>query len=215
MKRIIIAGSSGMIGNEVLKLCIARDDVSEITLINRKPILNHDARIKEYIHKDFLNYDPIKEAFAHQDICFYCIGVYTGQVPKDEFNRITIDYTKAFASALKAKSPGATFCFLSGQGADRSGKSSVLFAKAKGIAENDLFHLGFPHSYTFRPGYIYPVEKRKEPNLFYSLIRPLYKPLSFIYPNIGVPSAKLAKKMVEVGFNQYEKDTLENQDIRS
>lgn len=215
MKNVIIAGSSGMIGNEVLKRCIARDDVSGITLINRKPTMDHDARIKEYIHKDFLNYNPIKEAFAHQDICFYCVGVYTGQVPKEEFNKITIDYTKVFASVLKSESPGATFCFLSGQGADRSGKSRVLFAKSKGIAENDLFDFAFPHTYTFRPGYIYPVEKRKEPNLFYSLIRPMYRILSFIYPNIGVTSAKLAQKMVDVGFNQFKKDTLENQDLRS
>jgi len=64
--------------------------------------------------------------------------------------------------------------FLSGQGADRDEKSKISFARYKGIAENYLFNKAFQQLYIFRPAYIYPVQKRKEPNLFYSSLRLIY-----------------------------------------
>ena len=57
-------------------------------------------------------------------------------MPKDEFRKITVDYTVSFATALKKGSPNAVFCFLSGQGADRTEKSRMMFARDKGHAEN-------------------------------------------------------------------------------
>jgi hypothetical protein len=90
----------------------------------------------------------------------------------------------------------------------------VLFAKAKGIAENYILSLKFPHTYIFRPGYIYPVEPRKEPNLLYKIFRLLYKPLSFIYPNIGLTSLQLAQKMITVSSFGSNKVVLKNSDIR-
>ena len=116
---------------------------------------------------------------------------------------------------LKQQSPNATFCFLSGQGADSSEKSRILFAKEKGIAENYLLRLQFANTYIFRPGYIYPVTPRKEPNFSYKVMRKLYKPISFIYPNIGVSSIQLANKMVSVGINGGDKIVYENKAIQN
>ena len=210
----MIVGSSGMIGNTILKLCLEHKEIEKITVINRKPLSIKNSKVTEILHTDFMNFDSVQQQFADHDICFYCLGVYTGQVPTQEFNKITIDYTKAFVNALKHVSPQATVCFLSGQGADSSEKSSVLFAKAKGIAENYILSLKFPHTYIFRPGYIYPVEPRKEPNLLYKIFRVLYKPLSFMYPNIGLTSLQLAQKMLAVGLLGNNKVVLENSDIR-
>jgi len=71
-----------------------------------------------------------------------------------------------------------------------------------------------PKTYIFRPGYIYPVTPRKEPNIGYKLFRMLYKPVSAIYPNIGLTSVQLANKMFTVGLNGNNKSILENNDIR-
>lgn len=215
IKNVLIIGSSGMIGGEILKLCLENSQIGTITLINRRTLNIKHNKINEIIHDDFLNFENVKYAFDNQNICFYCLGVYTGQVATTEFNKITIDYTKAIGLILKEKSPQATFCFLSGAGADSSEKSKVLFAKAKGIVENFLISLKFAKTYIFRPGYIYPVIKRKEPNLAYKLFRILYKPISFIYPNIGLTSLQLASKMLHVGLNNYNNIILENKDIRS
>ena len=214
MKNIIITGSNGMIGNLVLKNCLQNDGVKKVTSITRRPLGIKHQKLIEVIHEDFLDYSKIEEHFKNQDVCFYCIGVYTGQVPTDEFKKITVAYTKAFGETLRRNSNETSFCFLSGQGADISENSNILFAREKGIAENYLISLKFKQTYIFRPGYIYPDVPRKEPNLMYKIMRIIYKPISFIYSNIGVSSIKLSKKIVEIGLLGGDKTIYENKDIR-
>ena len=215
MKNIIITGSNGMIGNLILKECLLREDVNSVTSITRKPSGIKHRKLVEVIHTDFLDYSKIEMHLKDKDVCFYCIGVYTGQVPKEEFKEITVDFTKAFSETLNRNSNNVTFVFLSGQGADSSEKSSILFAREKGIAENNLLSLKFDRTYIFRPGYIYPVTPRLEPNFTYELMRALYKPVSFFFKNIGLTSVQLATKMIEVGLNGGNKTIYENKDIRS
>jgi nucleoside-diphosphate-sugar epimerase len=215
MKRVLITGTNGMIGQLILDLCLQRTDVANVTSITRKPLGITHPKLQEVIHTDFLDLSPIRDQFRNQDCCFYCIGVYTGTVPREEFRKITVDYTRAFAETLKQMSPEATFCFLSGQGADRTEKSKLMFAQDKGIAENLLERLAFKQLSVFRPGYIYPVKPRKEPNFFYRLSRILYKPfLSKVYPNIGLTSVQLATAMVKIGLEGATQQVYENKEIR-
>ncbi|WP_162128134.1 NAD(P)H-binding protein [Flavobacterium phycosphaerae] len=212
---VIIIGASGMVGGLILNKCLASFEVTQVTSIVRKPTQVSHTKLKEIVHTDFLDFSAIEEEFKHQDVCFYCIGVYTGQVSRTEFAKITIDYTRAFAEMLRKHNEKTTFCFLSGQGADRTEKSRVLFAKDKGIAENILFNLKFAKMHTFRPGYIYPVEPRREPNLTYKLMRLLYKPLlRWLFPFACVTSEQLTSVMVEVGLHGGHKEQYENNDIR-
>ena len=213
MKNVIITGGTGMIGSLVLEACLNRVDVANVTSIVRKATGRKHPKLVEVVHDDFLDFSAIKSHLRKQDVCFYCIGVYTGQVPTEEFKVITVDYTKAFAEALKKESPDAAFCFLSGRGADSSEKSAILFAREKGIAENILLGLNFPRVHFFRPGYIYPVTPRTEPNLGYKVMRVLYKIIAPIVPRTGVPSTKLAQKMVSVGLEGGDKIYYEHRDI--
>jgi len=213
LKNVIITGSNGMIGNLVLHDCLNRDDVKQVTSLSRKPLGIVHPKLKEVIHNDFMDYSNIEDTLKNQDLCFFCIGVYTGKVSKEEFKKITVDVTKIFATVLKRNSPNADFCFLSGQGADQAEKSKVMFAREKGIAENILLGLHFPHTYIFRPGYIYPVTPRKEPHFGYTFMRIIY-PLVKPFPNASVTSIQLATKMVEIGLNGGNKIVYENKDIR-
>lgn len=215
MKNVIITGSNGMIGSLILKNCLENPKMLSVTtIVRRKSGWNHP-KLREILHSNFEDFSTIESHFKNQDLCFYCIGVYTGKVPRDEFAKITIDYTKSFAEMLRRNNESTTFCFLSGQGADRSGSSKVMFAKDKGIAENLLFDLKFSQMYSFRPGYIYPSQPRVEPNFFYKVTRVLYRPLlSKVYPNIGVSSEKLADTMVAVGLQGSSLSIFENKDIR-
>ncbi|MES2005954.1 MAG: epimerase [Bacteroidota bacterium] len=216
MKNILITGSNGMIGRLILESCLERNDVAKITSITRKPIGITHPKLLEVLHDNFLDYSGIEQHFINQDTCFFCIGVYTGAVSRDEFRKITVEYTVAFAETLKRNSPEVVFCFLSGQGADSSEKSKVMFALDKGIAENALIKLNFKQLSIFRPGYIYPVTPRSEPNTMYRVMRILYKPLiSKIYPNIGLSSEQLANAMVHIGFNGGDKIIYENKQIKA
>jgi len=213
MKKALIAGATGMVGNHVLEYCLESDQISQVTVLTRKPTGKSDSKLKEIIHADFSTYEEANEAFENVDIGFFCIGVYTGTVDDELFKSITVDYAEAFAKGLHQASPESTLCFLSGQGSDRTEKSRMSFAKYKGMAENLIDEMGFRAWYSFRPAYIYPVVPREEPNLMYSLSRKLYPLIKLFGKNASIASTDLAKAMLEVGLNGADKSILENRDI--
>jgi nucleoside-diphosphate-sugar epimerase len=215
LKKVLIAGANGMIGQLVLQNCLNSDLVSSVITITRKPLAVQHPKLTAVIHNNFLNYTDIEDCFKNIDVCFYCIGVYTGQVPAKEFKIITVDITRAFCETLRRNSAETSFCFLSGQGADSNEKSRILFAREKGIAENSILRLQFKNTFIFRPGYIYPDTLRKEPNFGYIMMRFLYKPLSFIYPNIGLQSSQLANKIFTTGLLGGDRIIYENKFIRN
>ncbi len=215
-KNLVIVGATGMVGGLALQGALDDPRVGRVTSIGRRPTGASHEKLTEVLHQDFLDYGAVAEAFAEQDVALYCLGAYTGQLPDDEFRKVTLDYTVAFARALFAKSPGATFCFLSGQGADQSGKSRMSFARYKGAAEAALLSTGFPRVFIFRPGYIHPVTPRVEPNFSYRLMRGLYPALRLVYPNVGVSSEVLACAMLKAGLEgtgAHDAPVLENRDI--
>jgi uncharacterized protein YbjT (DUF2867 family) len=211
--KVIVAGGTGMVGSLVLQYCSELNEITEIISLVRRPSANYfHQKVKEIVLSDFEDYSQQASLFQHVDAAFFCIGVYTGQVPKEEFKKITVDYAVAFAGELKKNSPDATLCLLSGAGADRTEKSKTAFARYKGMAENQISNLGLSF-YSFRPAYIYPVTPRKEPNVMYRISRALYPLFRALGPNYSIQSTELARAMVKVGFNGAEKEVLENQDI--
>ena len=99
-----------------------------------------------------------------------------------------------------------------------TGRSRIAFARYKGEAENSLVATGFPHVYLFRPGYIYPVEPRKEPNLGYRVLRTIYPVFRVLFPNQVIPADALAHAMVDVVVREpgeSGRSVLENRDIRA
>jgi uncharacterized protein YbjT (DUF2867 family) len=131
---------------------------------------------------------------------------------------ITLDYTVEFARVFLGSSPDASFSFLSGSGADPTGRSRMAFARYKGEAEKALLKSGFPRLSIFRSGYIYPVEPRKEPNFSYRLLRSVYPVFQRLFPNQVIRADDLAKAMVDVAIRRgagTEQVILENRDIRA
>src|SRR5271155_4211951 len=97
------------------------------------------------------------------------------------------------ARVFRHSSPDASFSFLSGSGADTTGRSRMAFARYKGEAEKALLGSGFPRLYIFRPAYIYPVKPRKEPNFSYRLLRSVYPVFQLLFPNQVIRADDLAK----------------------
>jgi uncharacterized protein YbjT (DUF2867 family) len=158
------------------------------------------------------------ETLAGQGAAIFCLGTYTGSVPEAELRTITVDYTIEFARVLRLSSPGAAFSFLSGNGADPTGRSRIPFARYKGEAENALLAAGFPCVYIFRPAYIYPVEARKEPNSSYRLLRAIYPFFRVAFPNQVIRADDLARAIVDVALRRTGERggfVFENRDIRA
>lgn len=210
--KALITGSTGMIGGLIVDHCLQSDTITEVITIVRRPQSVEHPKLKPIVIKDFKTYDNQTELFQNIDVAYFCLGAYTGQVPKDLFKDITVDYAVNFAKRLQAESPDARLCLLSGQGADRKEKSRTAFAKFKGIAENQIVATGIEF-YTFRPSYIYPVTPRKEPNFMYKATRAMYPLIRLFGKNASIKSTELAEAMFRVGMDGGNQEILENKDI--
>jgi uncharacterized protein YbjT (DUF2867 family) len=217
-KRLVIVGASGMVGGYALRDALENPAVGRATSIGRKKLGISHPKLTEVLHRDFADCSALAGVLSGQDAAVFCLGTYTGSVSDAELRKITVDYTIEFARVLRGSSPGAAFSFLSGNGADPTGRSRMPFARYKGEAEKALLAAGFPHVYLFRPAYIYPVQARKEPNFSYRFLRWVYPVFRLLFPNQVIRADDLAQAMVHAvvsGTGQRGGPVFENRDIRA
>ena len=216
--RLVIVGATGMVGGYALRYALDNSEVKSVTSIGRKKLGISHPKLKEVLHQNFADCSALSDVLSGQDGAVFCLGTYTGSVSDAELHRITVDYTVEFSRVLRGSSPDAAFSFLSGNGADPTGRSRLAFARYKGEAENAVLAAGFPHVYLFRPAYIYPVEPRNEPNFSYRLLRAVYPVFRVLFPNQVIRADDLARAMVDLVLRQTQERQgliLENRDIRA
>src|SRR6266478_2744442 len=216
--RLVIVGATGMVGGYALRYALEQPAVGRVTVIGRRTVDISHPKLTEVLHPDFGDCSALAEALSGQDAAVFCLGAYTGSVSDVELRTITAGYTIEFARVLRTSSPTAAFSFLSGSGADPTGRSRMAFARYKGEAENALLASGFPCVYIFRPAYIYPVQPRKEPNLSYRLLRAIYPAFSVLFPNQVIRADDLARAMVDVVVRvgqEPQNVVFENRNIRA
>jgi uncharacterized protein YbjT (DUF2867 family) len=216
--RLVIVGATGMVGGYALRYALGHPAIGLVTAIGRSMLGISHPKLKEVLHPDFADCSALADALSSQNAAVFCLGAYTGAVSDAELRKITVDYTIEFARALHAASAGAAFSFLSGSGADPTGRSRLPFARSKGEAERALLAMGFFRVYIFRPAYMYPVDPRKEPNVGYRLLRAIYPAFRALFPNQVVRADDLARAMVNIavrGADKTENLVLENRDIRA
>jgi uncharacterized protein YbjT (DUF2867 family) len=207
-----------MVGGYALRDALENSAVGSVTSIGRRKLGISHPKLTEVLHRDFADCSVLAETLLSQDGAVFCLGAYTGSVADADLRRITVAYTIEFARVLRGSSPGAAFSFLSGSGADPTGRSRIPFARYKGEAEKALIAAGFPRVYLFRPAYIYPVEPRKEPNFSYRLLRGIYPAFRVLLPNQVIRADELARAMVDVAVHGTEErggSVFENRDIRT
>jgi uncharacterized protein YbjT (DUF2867 family) len=215
---LVIVGATGMVGGYALRYGLDHPAVGSVTSIGRRRLGILHPKLKEVLHQNFADCSALAEELSGQEAAVFCLGTYTGTVPDAELRTITVDYTIEFARVLRSRSPDAAFSFLSGNGADPTGRSRIPYALYKGQAEKALLAAGFPRVYIFRPAYIYPVEPRKEPNFSYRLMRAIYPAFRVLFPNQVIRVDELAEAMVDVaisGRGEGRSLILENRDIRA
>lgn len=207
-----------MVGGFALRYTLENPSVGAVTSIGRRKLGISHPKLNEVVHRDFADCSPLAGVLSSQDAAVFCMGTYTGRVSDAQLRTITVDYTIEFARVLRGGSPAAAFSFLSGSGADPTGRSRMPFARYKGEAEKALLAAGFPRVYLFRPAYIYPVEPRKEPTFSYRLLRGIYPVFRVLFPNQVIRSDDLARVMVDAavhGTDENRGPVFENRQIRA
>ncbi|KIX04813.1 uncharacterized protein Z518_05684 [Rhinocladiella mackenziei CBS 650.93] len=172
--KVVLTGSTGFIGGEVLNQCIAHPRIASIVVLSRRELSGPAAastKTKIVILKDFLNYpEEVLSELQDADICIWSLGTYRGK------QDVEVGYPIAFCNAIsrvqnEASDTPFRFVYLSGMLAITNQDESVHFLssprKAKGMAETKI--LARPEerggtkrsweTYVVRPGYVLSKER--------------------------------------------------------
>jgi hypothetical protein len=211
---VIITGATGMVGEGVLHECLLSDLVERVLIIVRRPTGMEHKKLKEIIHTDFFNLTPIEPQLSSYDACFFCLGVSSVGMKKEEYEKMTYGLTMGFARTIVRNNPGMIFCYISGKSTDSTEQGRMHWARVKGKTENDLQKLGFPVTYLFRPGIIKPTPGLKNTLGFYKWAGWLIPVFEFFSPSSVGSLEELGKAMIHAITKGYEKNILEVNDIR-
>lgn len=215
---VIITGTTGMVGKGVLLECLEDPDISQVLVINRRPLDMQHHKLQEIIHQNFHDFSPLnKEQLSGYNACFFCLGVSSMGMSEEAYTQITHDITLDFAHLLLPLNPAMTFCYVSGTGTNAEGRS--MWARVKGNTENDLQKLAFKAVYLFRPGYIQPLKGIRSRtswyNWIYLLFKPFYSLLKIVFPKSVTDTKKLGQAMIQVALKGYKEPYLRNSDINA
>ena len=206
--KILLFGSAGSAGSAVLDACLSASLVDEVRAITRRPLMNTNSKLRTFVHKDFLNYATVEEAFRNIDACLFCLGVSVTQVSKEDYRTITYSYTLAAAQMLKRHSPTAAFHYISGQGTKPN--SRMFWPQVKAQVELDLIKLVAADCW--RPAFIDAKPSSTLPKL-YAVLHPIGRLLK-PFPSLYIHGHDLGRAMLQATVENLRSRIFENAEIR-
>ncbi|KAH6716172.1 hypothetical protein BKA61DRAFT_602659 [Leptodontidium sp. MPI-SDFR-AT-0119] len=217
--KIILTGSTGMIGTEVLTQSINNTSITEIVILSRRalpPTHPTSPKIKTIIISDFLSYpSQVLNELVGAEACIWALGGIPSRFPDlATARKVNIDYPLAAAKAfVETLAPGLgpgkkfRFIYVSGHAVDRDlSKQHRFFNDAihiKGEIENKLVQLEADNAdkltvYLPRPGSVIPPNNR--------LVTVLVKLTTSFYP--AMKGEEFAAAMIDVAFRGAEEQAL-------
>ena len=214
---MIIFGATGMVGQGVLRECLAAADVDKVLTVGRTPTGQRHPKLRELVHAEMWDYANVEADLAGYDACFFCIGVTSSGMGEKEYTHLTYDLTLAAGETLARCNPGMVFIYVPGAGADSKETSKIMWERVRGKTENALLKLPFRGVYIFRPGMIQPLDGIKSKTaayrIFYSLTKPLLPLLRSALPRHVLTTRQMGQAMLAVVRNGAQKRVLESADI--
>jgi len=214
--KVILFGSTGMLGQAVLRECLENKEVEYILAINRKSFSISHPKLKEIVQKDLFDLSGLTAEMTGYNTCLFCLGISSAGMKEADYHKITYDLTLKTAKTLLEINKDMTFCYISGTGTDSSEKGKMMWARVKGKTENDLLAMPFKKAYMFRPAFIQPMKGIRSRTKSYNMIYAIFKPFYFIlkhYEGFVTNTETFGKAMILTVLNGYEKNILESRDI--
>ena len=202
-----------MVGEGVLLVCLQREDVEAVLVVGRKPCGTTHPKLKEIIHKDFFDLTAVENQLSGYDACLFCLGVSSVGMKEEQYTRLTYALTTNFAKTLIKHNPSMTFCYISGAQTDSTEKGRTMWARVKGMTENELMKMNFRQIYNFRPGALEPTKGQKNTLKMYTYLGWLIPLIRILAPNSICKLQELGNAMVNAVTKEYEKQILEVADI--
>ena len=145
----LIAGASGLVGGECLRLLLLSEDYNQVIALVRQPVELAHPKLRQLI-VDFANLPELPEC-AGADV-FSALGTTMKQAgSREAFRKVDFDANLSLAS-LAAKGGACQFVLVSSVSADAH--SSTFYLKVKGELEDALKALSFRSLHIFRPSFL-------------------------------------------------------------
>ena len=208
--KIILTGSTGLIGSGVLKRCIAHPSITSIVALTRRPLEVKDAKLNNIIHKDFMKYEKdVIDQMKGAEACVWVLGSPTSG------KEVHIDYTKTavnmfLTSIVPQLEAGKKFRFVYTSG------GLVPY-----LDSNALFFLGPARKMRGEMDRdVLDVEKQNPDRWESFIARPWFvvdeKPrIDYVWSNGWIFREDLAAGMVDAAINGGEPRLLDNAALRT
>jgi uncharacterized protein YbjT (DUF2867 family) len=192
MRTALLAGATGLIGDQLLHLLLNDDSYSTVKVITRKPLGIENPKLKNLV----IDFDKLPEHadFLACDDVFCCLGT-TIKIAKtkEAFKKVDFEYPVSLAKL--AREQGASqYLLISALGADKS--SMVFYNKVKGEVEESIQQCSFKAIHIVRPSLL--LGDRKEERQGEGAATTFFKLFGFIVPvkYKAIDSLKVAKAML-------------------
>ena len=149
MTKLLLAGATGLVGGEALKLLLADERVTRIVAPTRRPLPPHPKLLNPITDSGDL---PLDAEWWTVDGAMCALGTTRAQAGSAAAFR-AIDHDYVLAIARRVRKSGATrFALISSMGANA--RSRFLYTRTKGELEDAVSRLGFPSLTVIRPGFL-------------------------------------------------------------
>jgi len=216
--RVVIFGATGMVGQGALRESLRDPQVERVVSVVRAASGKHHEKLREIVHKDFLDFTATENELTGVDACLYCLGVTSSGLDEQAYSRVTYEFTVASAKTLLRLNPGMTFVFVSGTGADSSERGKVMWARVKGKAENAVLGMPFHAVFVFRPAMIEPLDgiesKTSSYRMLYKLMAPFLSAARHFWPQYISTTQELGRALLAAAKHGTEKRVVEAGQIR-
>ena len=159
LKTALLAGSTGLIGREVLELLLNDENYREVISIVRKTSGVKHAKLREIV-VDFGTLSSSLQG-CKADVVFCCIGTTMAKAGSQEnFRKVDYDIPVNLAK-WSEQNKVSGFYLVSALGA--SSKSGIFYNKVKGEVEDFISTTSIPHIVFFRPSLLLGDRTEKRP----------------------------------------------------
>ncbi len=217
--KVLVFGASGMVGQGVLRECLADPGIERVVAVGRTPIEQLHPKLQQLIHPDLYDLSAVESMLSGFDACFFSIGVTSAGMSEEEYTRRTYEMTISVARTLARLNPNMTFVYVSGAGTDSTERGRTMWARVKGRTENELLRLPFKAAFMFRPAGIQPMHgiksKTTSYRVLYSLTRPLLPLFVRFLPRYMTTTEQIGRAMISIARRGSPKAVLESRDINA
>lgn len=194
MRTALIAGATGLIGNQLLQLLLEDNYYDVVKAISRKPLEITHPKLENIVFE----FDRMTEHHntLKADDVFCCLGTTIKKVKtKEKFKQVDLEYPLELARITK-ENGADKFLLISALGADRN--SGIFYNQVKGEVEEAIGQVGFKSYFIFRPSLL--LGDRKESRSGEDAGKFVFKYLGFLIPDKykGIESVKVARAMQQI-----------------